>query len=334
MKSSIQTVLQNGDDCILLEAALKSSNDNNDDTTPLMRAAKFGRLKCCEWLLSHSNDDINRTNMNLFTPLHYACFGGHEEIVVLLLSKGANPFARNIYGETPLQAAYSGNCYHQICRCFGVSPLAELNVNPKFEIEKDDSGGGSIVSPEVSKNCELVITEVDGTEPGTEQNSSLGKSFDLLSLFKTAKSTTQPCSDSVVGTSACQYLSIGRSRANDIVLNGLSVSKNHAIMLYSPKTGYWLRDCNSKHGTKVIVAQGNQNLSNIVSDNPNSVASIPSSGDCNNNDFSMLAVGADKEVAVPMGSTFCIGMMHCKLVKKVQPSVLSKGCVQLPILSY
>lgn len=39
------------------------------------------------------------------SPLHVACREGHLEVVALLLTRGADPAARNRYGWTPLIAA-------------------------------------------------------------------------------------------------------------------------------------------------------------------------------------------------------------------------------------
>ena len=44
------------------------------------------------------------------TPLHYATFGGHKEVVELLIAKGADVNAKDGVGETPLHwAAKEGN---------------------------------------------------------------------------------------------------------------------------------------------------------------------------------------------------------------------------------
>ncbi|MDR3285289.1 MAG: ankyrin repeat domain-containing protein [Holosporales bacterium] len=54
--------------------------------------------------------DIEAQNEYGLTPLHYAAFRGHTEIVEILLAAGANKEAKNIIGKTPLHiAVYSGN---------------------------------------------------------------------------------------------------------------------------------------------------------------------------------------------------------------------------------
>jgi len=39
------------------------------------------------------------------TPLHYVAVGGHNEIIELLISSGADVNAKDNYGETPLDVA-------------------------------------------------------------------------------------------------------------------------------------------------------------------------------------------------------------------------------------
>jgi ankyrin repeat protein len=43
------------------------------------------------------------------TALHLACFNGHHEMVHLLLSHGANRFAKNARGEMPIDLALRKN---------------------------------------------------------------------------------------------------------------------------------------------------------------------------------------------------------------------------------
>ena len=49
--------------------------------------------------------DVNAKNEWGGTPLHFATFGSHKEVVELLIAKGADVNAKEKYGETPLDWA-------------------------------------------------------------------------------------------------------------------------------------------------------------------------------------------------------------------------------------
>ena len=65
------------------------------------------------WLLSGGGGilsgsavvDIQCTNRNGSTPLHFASYGGHTEAVQVLLSNGADPNIKDNSGNTPLDWA-------------------------------------------------------------------------------------------------------------------------------------------------------------------------------------------------------------------------------------
>ena len=42
-----------------------------------------------------------------YTPLHNAAWGGHKDVVELLIDRGADPNIANKYGQTPLHGAVS-----------------------------------------------------------------------------------------------------------------------------------------------------------------------------------------------------------------------------------
>ena len=49
--------------------------------------------------------DVNAKNVDGWTPLHEAAFGGRKEIVELLISNGADVNAKGESGRTPLDLA-------------------------------------------------------------------------------------------------------------------------------------------------------------------------------------------------------------------------------------
>ncbi len=54
------------------------------------------------------------------TPLHYASLNNHVEVSSILLEAGANEFARDAYGYTPLNLSMGG----EMCKL-----LHKVNIN-------------------------------------------------------------------------------------------------------------------------------------------------------------------------------------------------------------
>ncbi|CAF1583589.1 unnamed protein product, partial [Didymodactylos carnosus] len=73
----------------------------------LYRACRSNAIdKVYEYLKTASVDEINQIQSNGSTALHIASYHGHNEIVKLLLEKGASPSIRNqIYGLTAFDEA-------------------------------------------------------------------------------------------------------------------------------------------------------------------------------------------------------------------------------------
>ncbi|GFR27377.1 oxysterol-binding protein-related protein 1 [Trichonephila clavata] len=69
------------------------------DWTPLHHACYFGHEKIVD-LLIQMNADVNVMNDTGDTPLHKAAYTSREELVLLLLSKNADVFIRNSEGQT------------------------------------------------------------------------------------------------------------------------------------------------------------------------------------------------------------------------------------------
>ncbi len=68
-------------------------------------ACNTGDIETLEKCLLSGNVDINQANDDGYTPLHCACWGGHEAVVTLLLQQGADINQAANYGETPLHRA-------------------------------------------------------------------------------------------------------------------------------------------------------------------------------------------------------------------------------------
>lgn len=80
----------------------------NTNKSILMQAAKFGRLNYCHYFIEIDPLAVKICNKQGYTALHYACFHGHEQIAVALISAGSDIFQVNSHNETPLDSAQSG----------------------------------------------------------------------------------------------------------------------------------------------------------------------------------------------------------------------------------
>lgn len=71
--------------------------------------------------------NVNATDNFLWTPLHFACHAGQQDIVELLVKSGATIDAMSINNSTPLSRAIES------CRLDTVKYL--LDIGAKFQIE-------------------------------------------------------------------------------------------------------------------------------------------------------------------------------------------------------
>lgn len=78
--------------------------DLNDDT-PILIAASNGYFDIVEKLANTKGLDINHVNSHGVSPLKAAASRGYVNIVLLLISKGANIYVSDYDGVTPLRAA-------------------------------------------------------------------------------------------------------------------------------------------------------------------------------------------------------------------------------------
>lgn len=68
-------------------------------------AAEDGDFDQVRSLIDEDSVLLKARDVDWWTPLHYAAFQGHAEIVALLLDKGANPESRDTLGLTPSDLA-------------------------------------------------------------------------------------------------------------------------------------------------------------------------------------------------------------------------------------
>ena len=77
----------------------------NDGTPPLSMSIINGHPETARLLLQAPGTQVNHRGLRQITPLCYASWKGHKDIVRLLLRKGADPNLSSDYGATPLHAA-------------------------------------------------------------------------------------------------------------------------------------------------------------------------------------------------------------------------------------
>lgn len=82
-------------------------------------------FSCASILFCRAN--VNATDNFLWTPLHFACHAGQQDIVELLVKSGAVIDALSISNSTPLSRAIES------CRLDTVKYL--LDIGAKFQLE-------------------------------------------------------------------------------------------------------------------------------------------------------------------------------------------------------
>ncbi|XP_054262128.1 ankyrin repeat and SAM domain-containing protein 3-like [Macrosteles quadrilineatus] len=97
----------------------------------LHSACNLGDVDIVEEILKREKTDINNKNDGDWTPLMYACWGGNEKLVTLLLRLNARKDEENHFKQTPLIVAVMGGCLNIVKLVFQKDLLGHVDINGK-----------------------------------------------------------------------------------------------------------------------------------------------------------------------------------------------------------
>jgi len=142
-------------------------NQKNDDgETPLHLAAYMGKLEIVIYLVSQGAD-LNATDNYLQTPLHEAAYQARTEIADFLISNGSRVNAKDISAETPLHIAANREDLEFVR--YLVSQGANVNIKdvngetPVFNaVPSSNNNSFNTVKYLISSGADLKIKNKDG----------------------------------------------------------------------------------------------------------------------------------------------------------------------------
>lgn len=126
-----------------------------DNNTSLHYCSQFNSLKIAKFLLNSENVDINIRPIKVIqgkkikkpSPLHIACYQGHDNMVKLLIEKGADCNIQACKGYSP--------CYYAVMN--NSKACLELLINEKNVNTREKENGASLIYyAALSNNKELV----------------------------------------------------------------------------------------------------------------------------------------------------------------------------------
>lgn len=118
---------------LLLEKNARVNVYDKYRMSPLMYAARDGRVTLCEKLLEHGAE-INKQEMRGWTSLSFAASRGHGRVVRTLLDHGADPKIYSSDGQTASDIAYSSD-YPRISDIISLAASGKQSVSTEVALE-------------------------------------------------------------------------------------------------------------------------------------------------------------------------------------------------------
>ena len=119
-------------------------DDRNSDFTPLHWAVYYNHTEMVRFLLDRGADTEETTSDNQETALHIACREGEPNIIKLLLERGANVNAKDSSSMTPLHVAArtgeQGNCELLVKYGADIKADCESGTPADYAINNDYDG--------------------------------------------------------------------------------------------------------------------------------------------------------------------------------------------------
>ncbi|XP_021941554.1 ankyrin repeat domain-containing protein 49-like isoform X3 [Zootermopsis nevadensis] len=140
---------------LIIDSSLRESPDKE-----ILWASENGKLSAVERLILIDPMLIHVKDKDGYTPLHRACYNGHEHVVDLLLSHGANISAETVDGWQPLHSACKWNNAGCVAKLLehGADPNAASNGDAlapsSFKQLRQRHSTSTVASPRYSNRLE------------------------------------------------------------------------------------------------------------------------------------------------------------------------------------
>ena len=154
--------------CLHLLFADNVNLADNNGVTPLMFAAKTGRLTTVQALLNIPGIDINARKTDGATALHVAASHGKDEVVKALINKDADVNITKNYGWTPLMCAAKHGHLRTVQTLLDIPPIninARKNDGATALWVAADHGEDEVVKVLIQKNADVNIADNNGWTP-------------------------------------------------------------------------------------------------------------------------------------------------------------------------